>query len=133
MVLPEFARNLIDGKNFASISTLMADGSPSASVVWVGMDGDQIVFNTAEGRMKPKHMRRDARVAITVFDMENPYKQAMIRGRVVELSHDGADENINAFAKKYMDLDEYPYRQEGEQRVIVRIEADHCGLMGAED
>ena len=61
MVLPEFARNLIDGKNFASISTLMADGSPSASVVWVGMDGDQIVFNTAEGRMKPKHMRRDAR------------------------------------------------------------------------
>lgn len=132
MELPEFARNLLNGKNFASVATLMEDGGPSVSVVWIHTDGDQIIFNTAEGRLKPRHMRRDARVAIAVFDMENPYKQAMIRGRVVEMTHDGADENIDAMAKKYMGVDEYPFRQPGEQRVIVRIEPEHVGLMGAE-
>ena len=132
MPLPEFARNLLDGKNFASVATLMDDGSPSVSVVWIHTEGDLIVFNTAEGRLKPRHMRRDPRVAIAVFDMENPYKQAMIRGRVVEMTHEGADESIDAMAKKYMDVDEYPFRQPGEQRVIVKVEPQHVGLMGAE-
>lgn len=132
MALPEFAKKLLTGKNFATVATLLADGSPSASVVWVDTDGENVIFNTAEGRVKPKSMRRDARVAVAVFDSENPYKQAMIRGRVVSMETKGADAHIDKLAKKYMGVDSYPYRKAGEQRIIVKIKPDRVGLMGAE-
>ena len=87
--LPDLARRLLEGKNFATVATLMADGGPQATVVWIDTDGAHIVFNTAEGRVKPRNMRRDARVAVAVFDQENPYQQAMIQGRVVAMEHEG--------------------------------------------
>ena len=127
--LPDLARRLLDGKNFATVATVMGDGRPQASVVWIHTDGPHIVFNTAEGRVKPRNMRRDARVAIAVFDMENPYLQAMIQGRVVAMEHEGAEENIDAMTKKYLGLDSYPHRREGEQRVIVRIAPEKVALM----
>ena len=127
--LPDLARRLLDGKNFATVATVMGDGRPQASVVWIHTDGPHIVFNTAEGRVKPKNMRRDARVAIAVFDMENPYLQAMIQGRVVAMEHEGAEESIDAMTKKYLDLDSYPHRREGEQRVIVKVAPEKVALM----
>ncbi len=127
--LPDLARRLLEGKNFATVATLMADGQPQASVVWIDTDGALIVFNTAEGRVKPRNMRRDARVAVAVFDQENPYQQAMIQGRVVEMVHEGAEEHIDAMAKKYMGVDSYPFRKEGEQRVIVKIAPEKVALM----
>lgn len=132
MALPEFAKKLLTGKNFATVATLLADGSPSASVVWVDTDGENVIFNTAEGRVKPKSMRRDARVALAVFDSANPYKQAMIRGRVVAMETKGADAHIDKLAKKYMGVDSYPYRKAGEQRIIVKIKPERVGLMGAD-
>ncbi len=127
--LPDLARRLLEGKNFATVATLMADGQPQASVVWIDTDGALIVFNTAEGRVKPRNMRRDARVAVAVFDQENPYQQAMIQGRVVEMVHEGAEEHIDAMAKKYLGVDSYPFRKEGEQRVIVKIAPEKVALM----
>ena len=127
--LPELARRLLDGKNFATVATPMTDGQPQASVVWIHTDGPHIVFNTAEGRVKTRNMRRDARVAIAVFDMENPYQQAMIQGRVVAMEHEGAEESIDAMTKKYLDLDSYPHRREGEQRVIVKVAPEKVALM----
>ena len=127
--LPDLARRLLDGKNFATVATVMGDGRPQASVVWIHTEGPHIVFNTAEGRVKPRNMRRDARVAIAVFDMENPYQQAMIQGRVVAMEHEGAEENIDAMTKKYLDLDSYPNRREGEQRVIVKVAPEKVALM----
>ena len=129
MELPALARALLEGKNFATVATLMGDGAPQATVVWIDTDGEHVVFNTAEGRVKPRNMRRDARVAVAVFDHANPYKQAMIRGRVVAMEHDGADAHIDRMAKKYMDVDEYPFRQPGEKRVIVKIAPEKVGLM----
>jgi PPOX class probable F420-dependent enzyme len=129
MELPELAKKLLAGKNFATIATLMPSGAPQASVIWIHVEGDTIVFNTAEGRIKPNNVRRDARVAITVHNAENPYQQAMIQGHVTELVHEGAEDHIDAMAKKYMDLDSYPFRVEGEQRVIIKIVADKVGLM----
>ena len=129
MQLPELAKTLLAGKNFATIATLMPSGAPQASVIWIDVEGDTIVFNTAEGRIKPNNVRRDARVAITVHNAENPYQQAMIQGHVTELVHDGADAHIDAMAMKYMGVDTYPFRQEGEQRVIIKIAADKVGLM----
>ena len=108
MALPELAKQLAEGKNIATIATLMADGSPQASVVWLDTDGELLIFNTAEGRIKPRNLRRDPRVAIAVHNAEQPYQQAMIRGSVVEITAEGADAHIDKLAKKYLGVDEYP-------------------------
>jgi len=109
------------GKNFASIATTMKDGSPQASVTWIDSDGSNIIFNTAEGRLKTTNLRRDGRVALTIVDSENPYRQVMVRGRVIEDTQQGASEHVNQLARKYLGVDEYPYSEPGEVRVIFKI------------
>jgi PPOX class probable F420-dependent enzyme len=119
--IPAEARHLFEGKNFAHVATINPDGSPQVSPVWVGIEGDTVTFNTAAGRVKPRNLERDERVAVSIIDQENPYENILIQGRVSEITEDGADEEIDALAKRYMDVDEYPYRQPGEVRLIVRI------------
>jgi PPOX class probable F420-dependent enzyme len=129
--LPEQALKLIkEGKNFATIATLMPDGSPHATVTWIDTDGKHVIFNTAEGRLKSKNLRRDPRVAISILNSENPYQQVLIQGRVVEMTRDGADEHIDRMAKKYLGVDKYPYRAPGEKRVMVRVAPDKVSVMG---
>ena len=114
-------RLLGEGKNIAIIATAMPDGSPQATAVWVDTDGEHIRFNTAEGRVKTKNLRRDPRVAVAILDADNPYEQVTVRGRVVEFQHEGAIEHINSLAKKYVGTDEFEGRDPGDQRVIVKI------------
>jgi PPOX class probable F420-dependent enzyme len=128
--IPDGVRQLLEGKNFAHFVTLYPDGSPQVTVVWVDYDGKHILVNTAEGRVKPRNVRRDPRVALSVANQENPYQMASIRGRVVDITHDGADEHIDKLAKKYMDADTYPYRTPTEQRVILKIEPGHVATYG---
>ena len=122
--LPRQAKSIIEKKTFAHLATLMPDGSPQVTPVWVDHDGDRVVINTAEGRAKPRNMRNDPRVALSATDPDNPYEAVIIRGRVVEMTPDGADEHIDAMAKKYLDRDRYPFRQSGEQRLKVYIEPE---------
>ena len=129
--LPEQALKLIkEGKNFATIATLMPDGSPHATVTWIDTDGKHVIFNTAEGRLKPKNLRRDPRVSISILNSENPYQQVVIQGRAVEMTHDGADEHIDRMSKKYLGVDKYPYRAPGEKRVIVKVIPEKVTVMG---
>ncbi len=129
--LPELAHRLLtEGKNFAAVATLMPDGSPQVSIVWIDSDSEHVIFNTAEGRIKPKNLRRDPRVAVTVMNSENPYEQVIIRGHVVEITYDGADAHIDRLAKKYLGVDKYPYRGSGEQRVIVKISPGYVATLG---
>ncbi len=107
-------------KTFGVLATTRADGSAHASPVWIDHDGSHVVVNTAAGRAKWKHLVRDPRACVVVSNPENPYEYVEVSGSV-ELVTDGADAHIDAMAKKYMGLDEYPYRQAGEQRVIVRV------------
>jgi PPOX class probable F420-dependent enzyme len=86
--------------------------------------------NTAEGRTKTDNVRRDPRVALSVYDQQNPYSELMIRGRVVEMVHDGAKEHIDALAKKYLGKDVYPWHTPDQQRVIMRIEVGSVARMG---
>ncbi len=81
--LDEKVKGLVDGKNFRNIATIMSDGSPQVTPVWINRDGDSILVNTAVGRTKQRNSVRDPRVALTIFDQENPYSMAMIRGTVV--------------------------------------------------
>ncbi len=122
--LPKKAKEILSKKTFAHLATLMSDGSPQVTPVWVDYEGDRIVINTAEGRVKPRNMRHDPRVALSATDPDNPYEAVVVRGRVDEMTHEGADEHIDAMAKKYLGKDRYPFRQTGEQRVKVYIEPE---------
>ncbi|HSC34070.1 MAG TPA: PPOX class F420-dependent oxidoreductase [Thermodesulfobacteriota bacterium] len=125
MKIDDFVYKLCtEGKNFASLATLMSDGSPQVSVTWVDSDGEYILINTAEGRVKAENMRRDARVAVSVTDSGNPYRQAMVRGRVEGDTYEGAEEHINRMARKYLKLDTYPRTRKNEKRVIFRIKPE---------
>ena len=124
MNLPEGLKALLDGVHFATLATVMPDGSPQASTMWVDRDGDHIRFNTAEGRVKPRNMDRDPRVAVSIFNAEDPYESYAVQGRVIEKRHEGADAHIDALAFKYLGAEEYPYRVAGQVRVIYIIEVE---------
>ncbi|MEE8370024.1 MAG: PPOX class F420-dependent oxidoreductase [Dehalococcoidia bacterium] len=126
--LPEGVRKLFQEPNYAHIATLMPDGSPQVSAVWVGIDGNRILVNTAEGRAKPRNVRRDPRVAVSITRQDNPYSTATIRGRVVEITREGADAHIDELAKKYLGQDRYPFRSAEEQRLILIIEPEHVNF-----
>jgi PPOX class probable F420-dependent enzyme len=120
--IPDEANHLFEGKDFAHVATINSDGSPQVSAVWVGRDGDLVTFNTAEGRVKTNNLHNNPNVAISIADQENPYENLIIQGKVVEMTQDGADDDIDALAKRYLDANSYPFRQPGEERVIVKIE-----------
>jgi PPOX class probable F420-dependent enzyme len=122
--IPDDAKHLFENKSLAHVATLNPDGSPQVSAVWVGLDGDLITFNTAEGRVKPRNVRGDSRIALSIANDENPYENLLVQGTVVEVTGDGADEDIDVLAKRYLDADSYPFRQPGEERVIVKIEPE---------
>ena len=128
--IPEKYRDLFTKRAFASLATLMPDGRPQVTPVWVDYDGDHILFNSAKGRQKDKNVRRDPRVAVTLMDPENPYRYLEIRGSIVEITEDGADAHIDKLAKKYLGVDKYPYASAGEQRVIYKIKPEHTTVMG---
>lgn len=114
---------------YAVASTVREDGCPQQTVVWVEYDGEDVLFNTAEGRAKPENIRRNPRVGVHVTHPEDPYKWVSVAGPA-ELTHAGADEQIDRLAKKYLGADSYPFRKEDEQRVIVRIKPEHVNSSG---
>jgi len=124
------AEELLKAKNFAVVSTIRPDGSIHAAPTWVDVQHGRPVVNTAEGRAWPRNLERDPRVTLTVQNLENPYEYVTIRGRVGERTRDGADEHIDSLAMKYLGQETYPYRQPGEQRLIVRIEPEHVHVYG---
>lgn len=117
-------RALFEEPNFAHFGTLDEDGHPHVSVVWIDVEGDLLVVNSAEGRHKVDQARRDARVGLSVHQQSNPYNSVSVRGTVVEVTNEGADEHIDKMAKKYLGQDTYPFRAPGERRVIIRVRPD---------
>ncbi len=129
--LSDKARTLIEEPNFGFLATVMEDGSPQVSPVWVDLENGYVRVNTATGRVKDRNMRREPRVAISVADRNNQYSKVDIRGRVVDIVEgDEAERHIDSLAKKYMHEDVYPWRQPGERRVLVRIEPERVSEMG---
>lgn len=104
----------------AHVATVMPDGTPQSTPVWIDTDGTDVLFNTAKGRVKHRNLLQNPAVAISLVDDENPYRMIEIRGRA-EMTEEGADAHIDAMAKKYLGQDSYPFRQPGEERIIVRI------------
>lgn len=129
-VIPASHVDLFQKKAFAHLATLMPDGQPQVTPVWVDYDGSHILVNTAQGRQKDKNLQRDGRVALSILDPDNGYRYLEVRGQVTDRSLVGADAHIDAMAKKYLDKDKYPFRRPGEIRVIFKIDPQHVTTMG---
>ena len=129
-VLSEKARALIARPVLASLATLNPDGSPQITPLWVDLEGDDVVFNTAQGRKKARNLERDARVAVTVIDPDDAYNVVAFQGTVSDVTTDGADAHIDSLAKKYLGVDSYPMRREGEVRIRVTVRTDHIAMQG---
>jgi PPOX class probable F420-dependent enzyme len=128
--IPDKFVDLFKKTAFANLATVMPNGSPQVTPVWIDYDGKYVLFNSAKGRMKDKNIRRDPRVSLSIQDPENPYRYLEIRGRVVEITQNGADDHINKLSQKYLGKPVYPGRQPGEVRVLYKIEPEHFTSMG---
>jgi len=118
------AENLFKGKNLVFIATVMKDGSPQLSPVWADYEDGHIMVNTAEGRVKHKNVLRDSRVAISAVSQNNPLDMTTIRGKVIEIVPDYDYVHINKLTKKYMGVENYPFRQAGEKRIVLKIKPE---------
>lgn len=128
--IPEKYLDLIREPAFASLATVMKDGSPHVTPVWFDHDGTFVRVNSARGRVKDRNMRNNPRVALCIHDPRNPYRYLEIRGRVVEISEEGADQHIDRLAKKYLNVDAYPGRTATEVRILYKIAPVHISAMG---
>ena len=129
-VIPEKYADLFQKKAFANLATVMPDGTPQVTPVWVDFDGKHVIVNSARGRRKDKNMSQNSSVALSIMDPDNPYRYLEVRGRVAEITEEGADQHIDTMARKYMGVDKYPYRQPGEVRVMYKIEPKRTSQMG---
>ena len=127
--LNETQQQFLENPYVGVVTTLRKDGSPHSTVVWVDVEDGVPSFNTALGRKKPANLEQDPRAALLVIDPQDAYKWIAVDG-TVELTTDGADPQIDKLAKKYLGKDEYPFRQEGEQRVTVRIQPERVTMNG---
>ncbi len=125
------AKDLLEAKNFAHVGTVREDGTALVVPVWVDTDGEHILLNSAEGRAWPANLRRTGHITVTVTNSENPYEFVSFTGKVAGDTHEGADDHINAMAKKYLGEDEYPFRQPGEERVLFAITPERMKHHGA--
>lgn len=111
-----------EGKNYAHLSLLRPDGTIQSVIVWTHADDEGMVrLNSAEGRDWPANLRREGHATVTLMADGDPYEWVSVTGRLVEDTHDGADEEIDFLAKKYLDADSYPWRKEGEQRISFKL------------
>jgi len=128
--IPDKYKDLFHKVALAHLATLMPDGRPQVTPVWVDLDGSHIRVNSAKGRVKDKNMRRNKRVALSIADPDNPCRYLAVQGEVVDVTEEGADDHINKLAKKYLGKDQYPFRQPGEVRVTYKIRPDRVTQSG---
>lgn len=128
--IPADFHDLFERATFAHLATLMPDGSPHVTPVWIDYDADagRLRVNTERGRRKEKNVRGDPRVAVSVTDPDNPYRMLSVRGVVEDVTTEGAREHIDELARRYLDVDEYPNPIQTE-RVILSIEPEHVSAV----
>ncbi len=117
------AKNLIDRPNFAHLATLMPDGSPLSTPVWIGREGDMIVISISDWSLKGKNTKKDPRVSLSIVDFKNPYEELQIRGRVAEIRPDPDFKIMNPISHKYIGRP-FPIHMQGPGRIALMIEVE---------
>jgi PPOX class probable F420-dependent enzyme len=128
--IPPSHQDLLEKKALASLGCHLADGSILVNPVWCLAEGDSVLINSAQGRLKDRAMRKNPRVTLCIVDPDSPFRYLEIRGRVQEITERGAEELIDRLARKYMGVDKYPMRRAGEVRVNYRIVPDKVRTQG---
>ena len=129
IALPQSVKKILQDKAYGHVVTFNAEGKPQLTMVWVDGEGDEVLFNTADGRLKPKNLRRDPRVIISVQDRNDPQSYMVFHGKA-SVTEAGADEHIDKHAKRFLGADKYPFRRPGEKRLVVRVKVDRIGGYG---
>lgn len=129
--IPEGYRDLMETTALVHVATIGPDGGPQNNPVWFDWDGEHVLFSQTKARQKYRNLGRDPRIALSMVDPENPYRYLEIRGEVARVEEDPDNEFINAMSKKYIGIDEYPYHQPGDERVVVFVKPTHTTQMGA--
>lgn len=129
ITLPQSVKKIMQDKAYGHVVTVGPEGKPQVTMVWMDVDGDEVVFNTAEGRLKPRNLRRDPRVIISVQDRNDAQSHMVFHGKAT-VTEAGADQHIDKLAKRFLGADKYPFRRPGEKRLLVRIKVDRIGGYG---
>ena len=129
VTLPQSLKTLLSDKAFGHVVTLNSDGKPQVTMVWMDVDGDEVLFNTADGRKKPQNLRRDPRIIVSVQSRNDPQAYAIFHGKA-QITEEGADAHIDKLSQKYLGKAQYPYRKPGEVRVLYKIEPLKTTVMG---
>ncbi len=119
--IPESFHDLLTGPVYVNLATEMADGRVQVNPVWCGFADGDILVNSAKGRVKDRNMRERPRATVLAMDPNNPFRWLEARCDVVEVTEDGADDHIDDLAELYLGQRPYPFRAEGEVRVIYRL------------
>ena len=121
-------RDLLESKKaFAHLATIMPDGTPQVTPVWIDYMNGKVWVNSAKGRIKVGNMKVGSQVAISITDPDNPYRYVSIRGKVSRVTEEGGSAHIDKMAKKYLGKDKYPWAKPGEVRVLFEIEPQKVG------
>ena len=131
MTIPSSHADIVSKVAFWHVATVGPDGDPQSTPVWAGDDADgNIVFSLTKGRQKYRNLVANPAIAMSAIDPENSYRYLEIRGTVTRIDDDPNNDLINAMAKKYMGVDEYPFHQTGDERVVIVVTPDHSTYMG---
>jgi PPOX class probable F420-dependent enzyme len=128
MKLTDQVKKLIDGKNFASVATLMPDGSPQVAPVWVDREGDIVILNSTKSRQRTKNLKRDPRIAITIYDQNNPYSNVSLRGKAIEITEEGGEDHIDKLNMKYHGSPNYPRHNTKDPRTLFKVRVDRIAV-----
>jgi PPOX class probable F420-dependent enzyme len=128
--IPTDFLDLFAKRALAHLATLMADGSPHVTPVWIDYDGEYVLINSAAGRQKDVNMEQRPQVGMVMVDPENPYRYLSLRGRVVEITEEGADAHIDKLAHKYTGAQRYGDHRPDQTRRIYKVAVDHAIGMG---
>ena len=119
--IPKKVKELIDDKNIAHLATLKNNGSPHVTPVWIDRVDNTILVNVSENRLKLKNMKNDKRIALSIVNHNDSYEWASIIGEVIDITNINADIHLDKLSQKYLGLSQFPWKQKGEIRIIVKI------------
>ena len=128
--IPDSHKPLLERPIIGNLATMLPGGLIQVNPVWVDYDGTYVRFNSAEGRQKDKNIKKNGIATVLLVDPENPYYWVEIRGRVVEITPEGAEAQIDSLAKKYLGAASYPWRREGEVRLTYKIQPERINTVG---
>ena len=129
--IPDEYRDLLERPIVVSLATLMPEGTPQVQPVWCNFDGTYILVNTEKGRQKYKNLSRRKSVTVLAIDPDDDTRWLEVRGQVTEETEPGADDHIDELARLYMNVDDYPYHQAGDTRVMFKIRPERVLTMAS--